>query len=175
MDFRKEDIRYTYDKLNERIASMESNDPKRDKAKEFLDLAKDAIDELGDASLSNFETKEEDARAAINKLNKYLVLPFRPGMSVPSEGAEPEGGVPEGDIVTDFIPQAIRLLFRFASLGILVSFVVSGVMFIISFDNEERTTKAKQMLYYTLVGFAFITLAFAIVKAVSDIDFFGFF
>jgi hypothetical protein len=159
----QQEIEFAYDKLNERINLMEHNDPKKDEAEELLDDAKDIIDEIDtDASDADFLDQEKEAREALNKVNLYLIQPFRPG------------AVPEGDIVEDFIPQFIRLLFRFASLAILISFVVSGIMFVVAFDNEERVTKAKQMLYYSLIGFAFVTLAFAIVKAVTDIDFFGF-
>ena len=74
----------------------------------------------------------------------------------------------------DFIPWIIRTLFRFAFFAIFISFLVSGVMFITAFSTEERVTKAKNILYYSLIGFAFVSLAFAIVKAVTNIDFFGF-
>jgi cytochrome bd-type quinol oxidase subunit 1 len=171
-DAMKEEVRYTYDKLNERVNLMEASDPKKDGAKDLLDTAKDLLDEI--------DTDEEDdevflgqieaAQKAINDVNLYLIKPVAPGATKITG----EGTVPEGDIIEDFIPQFIRLLFRFASLAVLIAFVVSGIMFVVAFDNEERVTKAKQMLYYSIIGFAFVTLAFAIVKAITDIDFFGF-
>jgi len=80
----------------------------------------------------------------------------------------------EGDLVSDFIPQLIRQLFRFAWLAVLIAFTVSGVMLVMAHDNDENITKAKGMIYYSLIGFAFVALAFAIVKGVTDIDFFRF-
>lgn len=80
--------------------------------------------------------------------------------------------VPKGDIIQDFIPQLIRQLFRFTSLAILISFIVSGVMLVTASDDEEKLSKAKRILYYSLVGFAFVTFAFAIVKAITNINFF---
>ena len=57
---------------------------------------------------------------------------------------------------------------------ILIALTVSGVMFVTAQENDERLTKARGMLYYTLIGFAFIAFSFAIVKALTDIDFFRF-
>ncbi len=64
------------------------------------------------------------------------------------------------------------MLFRLTTLAILVSFVVSGVMLVIAYDNEENVTKAKTMLYFSLVGFAFVALAFAIVTAITKVNYF---
>ncbi len=119
-----------------------------------------------------FNKAEKTAIKAINDVNMYLLAPTRPGTS--KKGNKTVGGVPQGDLIEDFIPGVIRILFRFASLAVLISFVVSGVMFVMVFGEEERVTKARHMLYYSLIGFAFVSLAFAIVKAVTDIDFFGF-
>lgn len=182
-----------YDRAKELLDEVE------DKKNSFVDLNvdahycnKDRAEDPGDTDCSKgnlrpdavFLSKENALIDKQNALNRYLIQPVQPGSKTYSNvtktgGVTEEGTVPTGDIFgTDdqggFIPQIIRLLIRFASLGVFVSFVVSGVMFVLAFGNEERVTKAKQMLYYTLVGFAFVALAFAIVKAVTSIDFFGF-
>lgn len=200
MEARQQVVGNTFDRLDTRIKGMHVNDPKKDTAKEFLKKAEDAVDAFGHPAIfgskglkakdevegptsegsldfrpsDDFQKKELAAIKAINDVNQYLIRPVHPGAEgVTKKGTVPAGGS-EGGIIEDFIPQFIRLLFRFASLAVFVSFVVSGVMFVSAFGNEERITKAKQLLYYTLIGFAFVTLAFAIVKAVTDIDFFGF-
>lgn len=109
-----------------------------------------------------FTLAREAVERAQSRINRILIAPTQPG------------GVPTGDIVSDFIPQIIRQLFRFAWVAVLIAFTISGVMLIIAHGNDERLTKAKSMLYFTIIGFAFIALAFAIVKAVTDIDFFRF-
>ena len=171
----------TVSELEKRVSAININDPKRDKANDLMKTAKNRVDDFSDMDAKShlqviggpevlpsvlpddeFQEKQESALNAINDVNRYLIAPTRPG------------AVPEGDIVEDFIPQLIRQLFRFAWLVILISFVVSGIMFITAFDNDERITKAKHMIYYTLIGFAVVTLAFAIVKGVTDIDFFRF-
>lgn len=109
-----------------------------------------------------FNQKEKEAISAITAVNRELLSPSQPG------------NVPKGDVINDFIPGLIRILFRFAFFAVLISFLVSGVFFVIAFSNEQRITSAKNMLYYSLIGFVFIVLAFALVKAVTNIDFFGF-
>ncbi|MBN2087756.1 hypothetical protein JW758_05395 [Candidatus Peregrinibacteria bacterium] len=172
----------TVDGLEERIRNINSNDPKKDPLTSQMKKAKDAADDFSDIEPKNhlivvdgpegvlpqilpdnaFQDAQDKAISELNMTNRMIINPPKPG------------AVPEGDIIEDFLPQLIRQLFRFAWLAILVAFVVSGFMFITSFDNDEKITKAKHMIYYTLVGFAAVTLAFAIVKAVTDIDFFRF-
>lgn len=171
-----------YDELSNRVDTMHKDDTRRDKAKNALDDAKSAKNNFtGINVVSNFYVEiqiggispivkpsddflsaEKNASDALSAVNRILIAPSRPG------------SVPEGDILEDFGPQLIRQLFRFAWLAVFISFVASGVMFVIAFDNEERITRAKNMIFFTLLGFAFVTLAFAIVKAVTDIDFFRF-
>ena len=40
-------------------------------------------------------------------------------------------------------------------------------------DNEEKSTKARNVLVFSLIGFVFVALAYAVIKAVTDINFFG--
>lgn len=177
-------IQADYDNLDTRVKDMDRNNPRRDPAKDLLKEAQNAVDAFyalnpddhlaaGNQPDQIFKDAEKKAIDKINAVNRYLFAPVLPGAK--DIAAQPdEESVPHGDIIEDFIPQFIRLLMRFASLAVFISFVVSGVMFVMAFGNEDRVTKAKRMLYWTLVGFAFVTLAFALIKAVTDIDFFGF-
>jgi len=174
MENRQKAVNEAFANIKKRIDTLVKNDPRRDRAKDAVNAAGKATvsfmqenpetDLLTDPYGSNetFNNLEKNALNAINAVNSKLLAPDQPG------------NVPNPDILTDFIPWLIRTFFRFASLAVFISFIVSGVMFVIAFGVEERVTKAKHILYYTLIGFSFITLAFAIVKAVTNIDFFGF-
>jgi hypothetical protein len=170
-----------YDELKNRVDSLTQKDNRKDDAQNSLDDAKGAVGDFKDldpgdhvmfeAQLGGvppkavpddeFISAEGAASEALNKVNRILIAPSQPG------------NVPAGNLMTDFIPQLVRQLFRFAWLAVLVAFVTSGIFFIISYGNEERLGKAKRMIYFTFLGFAFVTLAFAIVKAITDIDFFS--
>lgn len=193
MLYRQMDVIDSYSNINDRIQALGADDSRKDTAEDSLGDAESPIDAFIILDVSKTDSKggyeyissdtykatsvfndaEKKAVKAINDVNSYLLAPVRPGQTTDKDGKK-QGGVPKGDLIEDFIPGVIRILFRFASLAILISFVVSGVMLVMVFGNEERATKAKHMLYYSLIGFAFVTLAFAIVKAVTDIDFFGF-
>ncbi len=172
-----------FDKLNTRVDLMDSRDPKKDGAKDLLGTAEDAvkafkdlpagdhiqvIDEANDVfdASQAFKDAEREAQTAMNAVNLYIFTPARPG-------AGAEGSVPQGDLVKNFIPQVIRQLFRFVSLAILVGIIVAAIMLITSFDNEERHSQAKKILIFALVGFVFVALAFALVTAITHIDFFA--
>lgn len=168
--------------LDKRVKDYNINDPKKDDANKQLKVAKDAVDDFEGYDAKNhldiiggglgvlpqmvpdnsFQEAEKSALDEMNKTNRILLDPRK------------LGNVPEGDLIEDFLPQLIRQLFRFAWVAVLVALVISGIMFITAFDNDERITKAKHMIYYTLIGFTAVTLAFAIVKAITDIDFFRF-
>lgn len=189
---RQLDIADSFSALVKRVEQLNVRDPRKTKANDLIKEAESKIFTLNNQTFlsldvesnssligqdpiepsSLFNQKEKEATEALNVVNRTLVTPLRPGTT--QEGGKEVGGVPEGDIIDDFIPGIIRLLFRMVTLMILVSFLISGVMFITSFGNDETLNKAKRITYYSLIGFAFVALAFAIVQAITDIDFFGF-
>lgn len=127
---------------------------------ELLNKAKEvANDENKTDEIANPEIKK-----AIQELKLALVNPRL---------LKDSTAVPEGEIFENLIPQLIRLAFKVAWIVIFISFMLSGIYMILYMESEDRLTKAKHILYYSIIGFIIITLAFAIVKAVTNIDFFG--
>lgn len=176
----KEESTVNLEMLKERIQNIPRNDERRQQAFELIKVAEEEVEAFQGVStqpqitpgignsppLVEFNTefasqykKVEDAFLSVNQI---LLGPARPGE------------VPEGDVVEDFIPNLVRQFFRFAWVAVFISFVVSGVMFVMGMGNDERIDKAKKMLYFSLIGFAFIALSFALVQAITDIDFFRF-
>jgi hypothetical protein len=200
---RQRDVSDSYDQADSRVTDMDPTDPRKtikdingDDISKLLDNAKkakndftslkpedfvnsdgsyiDAPNEDGNlkcdkSKIECFSLFEKNAIEKITIVNRFMINPVQPGAKKAGE----TGSVPKGDLTRDFIPNLIRLLFRFTSVVILISFVVSGAMFIIAYDNEEFVTKAKHMLYYSLMGFAFVTLAYAIVKGITQVNYFG--
>ncbi len=182
MEGEQYDIHMAIKNLESQVLSLTKKSNRKDEALTDLDNAKTVVSEFDDLDASEhirvqtglagtlpyvlsddvFSAKKDEANALIRNLRRTIINPDRPG------------SVPEGDIVSDFIPQIIRQLFRFVWVAIFIALTVSGVFFVVAQDNDERITKAKSMLYLSLVGFAFVAFAFAIVKAVTDIDFFRF-
>lgn len=168
---RQEEVNQLLKNLEMQVDNMSSTNPKKDEMEKALEDAKTAFDDFKaldpaqsvtseNQPTQEFAAAEENAVSAINKVSQLFVSPNRPE------------SVPQGDILKDFIPQVVRQLFRFAYLAILIALTVAGVMMVVSYDSEERVTKAKNIIIYSLIGFAFITLAFAIVKAITNINLF---
>ena len=182
MDASKEAVNTKYEELQSAVYSMHPNDSRKGDVEKLLAKAEDSKDSFTGMDSGDYVTvstltggaapkimpeqgfidAEKKATSDINAVNRAMLAPERPG------------NVPQGDLMEDFIPQIIRQLFRFAWLAVLISMITSGVYFVIAFENDERLGKAKRMIYFTLIGFAFVTLAFALVKAITDIDFFNF-
>jgi len=174
----QQEIKDSFASLDFRFNNMDNNDPRK-KEQAIKDLVEDAKNKKNafvdlDTNDANFDKAQEEAIAAISEANRYFMKPVQPGApTVDGTGTVPGSGDKTKTITEDFIPALVRLLFRFTSLMILIALVASGVMFVIAYDNEEFVTKAKNMLYYSLVGFAFVALAYAIVKAITQINYFG--
>lgn len=177
------DISFQFDTLKDRIDKLLKSDKRRDTAKDAIEAVEEGskktfVEMKADTELfvqesiggtppsvsasDAFNLAQEQVEKDLNQINRILIGPTQPG------------AVPAGDLVSDFIPQIIRQLFRFAWLAVLVSLTASGVMLVMAHDDDAKLTKAKSMLYFTLIGTAFVSLAFALVKAVTDIDFFKF-
>jgi hypothetical protein len=175
-------VSYGYDLLDDRVSKLLQTDKRKDSARDALDKAEDSKNAFTDMDAErnlfvqesiggappavmagdDFQLAQKIAEEDQSEVNRVLIAPDRPG------------AVPAGDLVSDFLPQIIRQLFRFAWLAVLVALTVSGIMFVMSHDEDERITKAKNMLTYSLIGFAAVSLAFALVKALTNIDFFNF-
>ncbi len=182
MDSDKNDVKVAADNMSAQVEALPKNSSRRDPAVDAFEGAEGVVEDFTGLDSQNYIRVESsiagslpyvapdnvftDAKRKANqelmKVRQIMLAPDRPG------------NVPSGDIVSDFIPQIIRQLFRFAWLLVLVSLTVSGVYFVMAQHDDDRLTKAKTMIYYSLIGFAFIALAFAIVKGVTDIDFFRF-
>lgn len=175
-------MKTSFETLKERVDNILKNDLRKEDAEDALETASDKNDEfmskdptqsitlqesVGGAppyvtSSSDFDLAQVAAESAQMQVNRVLLSPAKPG------------SVPSGDLVTDFIPQIIRQLFRFAWVAVFIALTASGVMLVIAQGDDDKLGKAKSMIYYTLMGFALVAFAFAIVKGVTDIDFFRF-
>ena len=182
MEAEQYDLAASYDSLESQVHGLPTQGERREAATDVLEAASELVEAFTDLKPEEhlmvypiiagsppyaiadeaFEETKESASAGIAEVRRVLIDPSRPG------------AVPAGNLVSDFIPQVIRQLYRFAWVGILIALTVSGVLFVTAQENDERLTKAKGMLYYSLIGFAFIVFSFAIVKALTDIDFFRF-
>ena len=84
---------------------------------------------------------------------------------------EKRKALPTGNLKTDIIPSAIKLLLMIAGSISAIVFVYAGVMLIISQGKEEEMTKFKNILIYSIVGLVFITASYALVRGVLQLVF----
>jgi len=182
------DVSFGFDSIENRVGQLLQTDKRKKDADKALETAKKSKKTFVDdfkaennlyvqeslagappavMASDEFTLAQTQAENDQNLINRSLIGPSKPGATPAGVG-----GVPEGDLITDFIPQVIRQLFRFAWLAVLVALTASGIMLVMAHDDDAKLTKAKSMIYYTLIGTAFVSLAFALVKAVTNIDFF---
>lgn len=79
--------------------------------------------------------------------------------------------LPSANLKTQILPKAIKTFLMLVGSLSLVVFVYAGVMLVIAQGNEEDVTKFKNILLWSLVGLAFITASYAIVRGIMGISF----
>lgn len=78
-------------------------------------------------------------------------------------------GMATADLKTGIVPQAIKIVLALAGVVSFGIFVYAGIMLVIAQGNEEDVTKAKSTFIWSLVGLAFITTAYALVRGIMQL------
>jgi flavin-binding protein dodecin len=72
------------------------------------------------------------------------------------------------DIYT-VIENVINTILSFVAILGLIAFIIGGVMYIMSFGDEQKTARAKKIILYAILGMIIAGGAFAIVETVKGI------
>lgn len=78
--------------------------------------------------------------------------------------------LPDGDLLSEVVPAAITNIFYFFGILIFISIMFGGVYLVIGRGNEEMTTKAKNILIYSLVAIAVASLGYAIIYGIATLN-----
>lgn len=68
----------------------------------------------------------------------------------------------------DLLDRIIGWLSGFAASLALLAIVVGGIMYVVSFGDENRTRKAKSIIVWAIIGLIVILLAYAVIITVTD-------
>lgn len=79
--------------------------------------------------------------------------------------------LPTKDFKDEIIPQAVNFFLGMVATISFGMFLYAGINLVIAQGNEEEMTKFKNMMVWAIVGLVLITLSFAIVKGVLQIQF----
>lgn len=118
------------------------------------------------AALAAPDTAPANGQSAIDKRVDII---FPPGSVQDKDNNQ--GALPTGDLKKDIVPAAIKIALALAGTLFFCAIVYSGVMLVIAQGNEEELTKFKNMLIWSLVGLAFITASYALVRGVMNLVF----
>lgn len=78
--------------------------------------------------------------------------------------------LPDGDLLTEVVPSAITNIFYFFGILIFISLIYGGVFLVIGRGNEEMTTKAKNILIYSMIAIAIASMGYAIIYGIATLD-----
>ncbi len=75
------------------------------------------------------------------------------------------------NLKTEVIPRVINFVLALVGTVSMGVFIYSGIMLIIAQGNEEEVTKFKTTLLWSLVGLAFITTSYGLVRGILQVVF----
>jgi uncharacterized membrane protein len=79
--------------------------------------------------------------------------------------------LPDGDIASELIPNAINFILALLAIGITAMITYSGVLYVTNMGEEETLTQARKYIVNGILGLALIGLAYAFIFAVTQLDF----
>lgn len=114
----------------------------------------------------------------------FIALHAAPGAyaakDIRAESILPEGIVKEGagkgilptaEFKEDVVPQSIKIVLMLAGSVSIAVFIYAGIMLLIAQGNEEELKKFKDILVWSIIGLAFITLSYALIRGIMQIVF----
>jgi lysylphosphatidylglycerol synthetase-like protein (DUF2156 family) len=77
----------------------------------------------------------------------------------------------QGDLRSEIIPQIIQIILQIMGTISLVLFLYAGFLLVMRDGEEEKVTKAKNLMMYSLLGVIIALLSYIIVEGVIQLNF----
>jgi hypothetical protein len=109
--------------------------------------------------------------AGENSTRPYIPKPdFLPGPnSLDSSGAVISGEDTQNYVLNTTIPRVINIVLGLFGIGTFLAILFAAVTMLTAWGNEDKVSKAKKNLQYSILGFVMSLLAFAIVSIVVSL------
>lgn len=120
----------------------------------------------GDSSSPESQPRERP------QIPSLLLRPSRLGG--PSQPAIGKSGVTGGefkDYLTGFAARYFAPFLAFIAISAVVVIIISGIMFLTAFGNEERLGQAKKIAQWAIIGLVLAMLSYAIVRIILELPF----
>lgn len=78
--------------------------------------------------------------------------------------------LPGGDFLGEIVPAVITNVMYVTAFLIFIAFMYGGVLLVTGRGNEESVTKAKNIIIYSAVALALISLGYAIVYGIANLN-----
>jgi len=88
------------------------------------------------------------------------------------EQHDEEGRVslPSGDFISEIVPAIITNFFYMIGFLVFIAFMYGGILLITGRGNEESITKAKNIIIYSAVALAFVSLGYAVIFGIATLN-----
>ena len=96
---------------------------------------------------------------------------FIPPGSAGYSGYTTTKDLPTRHLTLEILPRLIKILLALGGSISFIVFVYAGIMLIVSQGKEEELTKFKNILLWSAIGLAIISLSYAIVTGILNLSF----
>lgn len=107
---------------------------------------------------------------AVDTENDINILIPNENDFIEQHDAQNRVSLPDGDFINEIVPAIITNLFYFFGMLLFIAFMVGGVLLVIGRGNEEATTKAKNIMIYSLVALAIASFGYAIIYGILTLN-----
>jgi hypothetical protein len=74
-------------------------------------------------------------------------------------------------IKNNLLTTVISRLVVYAGIAAIITLMVSGLYYLISLGNEEKTKKANKMIFYSIFGLVIAVFSYVIIQIVVNLQF----
>lgn len=99
-----------------------------------------------------------------------LLLPNQQTIVENQATAGQEVSLPGGDFLGEVIPAVITNIMFAVGFLIFISFMYGGVLMVTARGNEEAATKAKNILIYSAVALALVSLGYSLIYGIANLN-----
>lgn len=95
-----------------------------------------------------------------------------PDVQTMIEDQDEQGRVslPSGDFLGEIVPAIVTNIMYFVGFLIFIAFVYGGGIIVLGRGNEEEVSKAKQIILYSAIALAMVSLGYAIIYGIANLN-----
>ena len=107
---------------------------------------------------------------AVDVTNDVNILLPSAKTVIEDQDAKGRVGLPNGDFLGEVVPAAVTNVLYFVGLLIFIALMYGGSLMVIGRGNEDEVSKAKNIILYSSIALALVSLGYAIIYGIATLN-----